>query len=105
MDLKIDFSENDLAPEDTPRAMGGTELIQKWLFDRLDPELKDYFQFIASRKRKLEDKPRLFWVHDLAQDPEVEFLKEHKNMLDFEKIIFVSHWQQYQYGVLSLIHI
>ena len=99
MDLKIDFSENDLAPEDTPRAMGGTELIQKWLFDRLDPELKDYFQFIASRKRKLEDKPRLFWVHDLAQDPEVEFLKEHKNMLDFEKIIFVSHWQQYQYGV------
>ncbi len=99
MDLKIDFSENDLAPEDTPKAMGGTELIQKWLFDRLDPELKDYFQFIASRKRTLEDKPRLFWVHDLAQDPEVEFLKEHKNMLDFEKIIFVSHLQQYQYGV------
>ena len=51
MDLKIDFSENDLAPEDTPKAMGGTELIQKWLFDRLDPELKDYFQFIASRKK------------------------------------------------------
>ena len=99
MDLKIDFSENDLAPEDTPKAMGGTELIQKRLFDRLDQELKDYFQFIASRKRTLEDKPRLFWVHDLAQDPEVEFLKEHKNMLDFEKIIFVSHWQQYQYGV------
>ena len=35
----------------------------------------------------------------MAQDPEVEFLKEHKNMLEFEKIIFVSHWQQYQYGV------
>ena len=80
--------------------MGGLELIQKWLFDRLDPELKDYFQFITlPEKRTLEDKPRLFWVHDLAQDPEVEFLKEHKNMLDFEKIIFVSHWQQYQYGV------
>ena len=99
MDLKLDFSENDLAPEDTPREMGGTELIQKWLFDSLDPELKDYFHFIASRKRTLEDKPRLFWVHDLAQDPEVEFLKEHKNMLDFEKIIFVSNWQQYKYGV------
>ena len=99
MSLKIDFSEQDFAPEDTPKAAGGTELAQKWLFDRLDPELKNYFQFIASRKRKLEDKPRLFWVHDLAQDPEVEFLKEHKNMLEFEKIIFVSHWQQYQYGV------
>ena len=99
MSLKIDFSEQDFAPEDTPKAAGGTELAQKWLFDRLDPELKNYFQFIASRKRKLEDKPRLFWVHDLAQDPEVEFLKEQKNMLDFEKIIFVSNWQQYQYGV------
>ena len=102
-DLKIDFSEEEQSQEilnpDTPKAMGGTELIQKWLFSRLDPELKDFYQWIASRKRTLEDKPRLFWVHDLAQDPEVEFLKDHKNMLDFEKIIFVSHWQQYQYGV------
>ena len=101
MALNIDFSGADLqvAPEETPNAMGGTELMQKWLFSRLDPELKNTFQWIASRKRTLEDKPRLFWVHDLAQDPEVEFLKDHKNMLDFEKIIFVSHWQQYQYGV------
>ena len=99
MALKIDFGESDFAPEETPKAAGGTELMQKWLFDKLDPELKNYFQWIASRKRKLEDKPRLFWVHDLAQDPEVEFLKDRNNMLHFEKIIFVSNWQQYQYGV------
>ena len=92
-ELKIDFNEESAGESynpDTPKAMGGTELIQKWLFSRLDPELKDYYQWIASRKRTLEDKPRLFWVHDLAQDPEVEFLKEHKNMLLFEKIIFVK---------------
>ena len=99
MALNIDFSGEQVAPEETPNAMGGTELAQKWLFSRLDPELKDYFQWIASRKRNLEDKPRLFWVHDLAQDPEVEFLKDQKNMLEFAKIIFVSHFQQYQYGV------
>ena len=100
-ELKIDFGEQEnVAPEESPKAMGGTELVQKWLFSRLDPDLKNYFQWIASRKRKLEDKPRLFWVHDLAQDPEVQFLKEDPNaMLQFEKIIFVSHWQQYQYGV------
>ena len=86
MSLKIDFSEQDFAPEDTPKAAGGTELAQKWLFDRLDPELKNYFEFIASRKRKLEDKPRLFWVHDLAQDPEVEFLKEHKICSSLRKL-------------------
>ena len=99
MALKIDFNENEFAPEESPKAMGGTELAQAWLFSRLDPELRDYYQFVASRKRKLEDKPRIFWVHDLAQDPEVEFLKDHDNMLQFEKIVFVSHWQQYQYGV------
>ena len=61
MSLKIDFSgEEQVAPQETPKAMGGTELVQKWLFSRLDPELKDYFQWIASRKRHLEDKPRLF---------------------------------------------
>jgi glycosyltransferase involved in cell wall biosynthesis len=103
MSLNIDFSGDQQEENDqgvSPKAMGGTELSRKWLFDRLDPELRDYFQFISSRKRKLEDKPRLFWVHDLAQDPEVAFLKEKSNaMLDFEKILFVSHWQQYQYGV------
>ena len=103
MSLNIDFSNESPTEEidqGVGNAMGGTELMRKWLFDRLDPELRDYFQFISSRKRTLEDKPRLFWVHDLAQDPEVEFLKEEKDgMLQFEKIVFVSHWQQYQYGV------
>ena len=41
MALKIDFGENDFAPEETPKAMGGTELMQKWLFAKLDPELKN----------------------------------------------------------------
>ena len=92
MTLKIDFSGTEnYAPVETPNAAGGTELVQIWLFSSLDPELKDYFQWVASRKRHLEDKPRLFWVHDLAHDPEVEFLKDHKNMLDFEKIIYVSN--------------
>ena len=102
MSLNIDFSSDQPKENDqgvSPKAAGGTELSRKWLFDRLDPELRDYFQFISSRKRNLEDKPRLFWVHDLAQDPEVEFLKDPDKLLDFEKVLFVSHWQQYQYGV------
>ena len=78
MSLNVMFDEKDLqTTEEVPtgKALGGTELMQMWLHDRLDPELVNYFQWIASRKRKLEDKPRLFWVHDLAQDPEVQFLK------------------------------
>jgi len=29
MTLKIDFGESDFAPEETPKATGGTELMQK----------------------------------------------------------------------------
>ena len=36
MALKIDFGESDFAPEETPKAAGGTELMQKWLFDKLN---------------------------------------------------------------------
>ena len=99
MTLNVTFDEKDLQTTEevsTGKALGGTELMQKWLHDKLDPELVNYFQWIISRKRKLEDKPRLFWVHDLAQDPEVQFLKEkpEEGMGLFEQIIFVSHWQQ-----------
>ena len=37
-ELKIDFggnnNEQNVAPEETPKAMGGTELVQKWLFSK-----------------------------------------------------------------------
>jgi UDP-glucose:(glucosyl)LPS alpha-1,2-glucosyltransferase len=83
------------------KAMGGTELMKKWLFEELDkrePGLKDKFQFISTRVRNLEpDKQRILWVHDLANDPEVEHLKDPENWKKFERIIFVSHWQQYQF--------
>ena len=39
MTLNIDFDEGDFAPEENPKAAGGTELMQKWLFSRIDPEL------------------------------------------------------------------
>ena len=83
------------------KAMGGTELMKKWLFEELDkrePGLKDKFQFISTRVRNLEpDKQRILWIHDLANDPEVEHLKDPENWKKFERIIFVSHWQQYQF--------
>ena len=75
MTLKIDFGESDFAPEETPKAAGGTELMQKWLFSRIDPELKNYFQWVASRKRKLEDKPRLFGLMTLPKIQKLHFLK------------------------------
>ena len=81
-------------------SMGGTELLTMELFKRLPEEYKDYFQFIISRKYELEDKPRLYWLHDLALDPVHSFLTEPNGISLFEKLVFVSHWQQQQFNTL-----
>jgi len=78
-------------------AMGGTELMMKWLHENVDNELLNQFQIIPSRVRELEDKPRILWCHDLAQDPEVSKLQNVKYRENFDKFVFVSHWQQQQY--------
>jgi len=77
-------------------AMGGTELMKYALFDKLPKDLLDKFQIIPSRFRKLEKgKIPIYWVHDLAQDPEMQHLKD-GGWEKFEKIVCVSHWQKQQ---------
>ena len=84
-------------------SMGGTELLTMELFKRLPEEYKDYFQFVISRLYELEDKPRLYWIHDLALDPVHTFLTENNGISNFAKLVFVSHWQQQQFNTLLKI--
>ena len=84
-------------------SMGGTELLTMELFKRLPEEYKDYFQFVISRLNELEDKPRLYWIHDLALDPAHTFLTKTGGIQYFNKLIFVSHWQQQQFNTLMNI--
>ena len=98
----VDHGKDDLDIDAvSKKAMGGTELMQKWLFEELnkrEPGIQDKFQWIMTRVRKLDpEKQRLLWIHDLASDPEVQHLKDPENWKKFERIVFVSHWQQYQF--------
>ena len=102
VEFDIDFSnDNEILQAVSEKAIGGTELMKKWLFaemEKQEPGLTDKFQFISTRVRELEsDKQRILWVHDLATDPEVQHLKEKANWEKFERIVFVSHWQQHQF--------
>ena len=106
VEFNIDFDETSKPTKEVPgavseKAMGGTELMRKWLFEELErrePGLKDKFQFISTRVRGLDpNKQRILWIHDLAGDPEVQHLKNQDNWSEFERIVFVSHWQQYQF--------
>ncbi len=78
-------------------AWGGTELMQNRLYKEMPKDLIDQFQIICSRPRKLKkDKKKILWLHVLAQDPEVEHLKDggHEK---YDKLVFVSHWQFQDY--------
>lgn len=78
-------------------ARGGTELMADRI-NSLPPELLSKFQIIHSRVRELDpNKKKIYVLHDLAGDPEVEHLKN-GGWKRFDKLVFVSHWQQQMYN-------
>lgn len=79
-------------------AMGGTELMMYGLKERIDPQLYDKFQIICSRVRDINPyKKKIYWLHDLALDPEAVHLKEESSRNRFDKLVFTSNWQYQQY--------
>lgn len=76
------------------KAMGGTELMQHRLISHLNNGELDDFQIIASRVRDIDPKRiPIYWLHDLAEDPEVRHLSEDSSRAKFGKLVFVSNWQ------------
>jgi UDP-glucose:(glucosyl)LPS alpha-1,2-glucosyltransferase len=101
VDVKIPQHEEGSLAENS---LGGTELVTMELFRRLPDEYKEKFQFVISRVNKLdENKPKLYWLHDLALDPAHSFLTKQSGINLFEKLIFVSHWQMQQFNTLIKI--
>ena len=103
VEFNIDFEgDTELLEAVSKNAKGGTELMRDWLFEEMNKKeegLIDKFQFISTRVRNLEPgKQRILWIHDLANDPEVQHLQEEESWKPYERIVFVSHWQQYQFA-------
>lgn len=88
---------SDVLPNSAP--MGGTELILNHLKTAL-PELTDKVQIMCSRPEQyvFEDKPKVLWLQDLPQDPASACLRDASYRSQFNKIVFVSHWQQQMYN-------
>lgn len=79
-------------------AKGGTELLMERLVSAFPSEILDKFQIIPSRVRALqEDKIRILYCHDLAEDPEARAALEYDKWRRFHKIVFVSNWQMQRY--------
>lgn len=79
-------------------AKGGTELMMEMLHSRLPNVLKERFNIISSRVRKVSSrKKNILWLHDLPSDVENQHLKDPQSRARFAKIVFVSNWQMKQF--------
>jgi UDP-glucose:(glucosyl)LPS alpha-1,2-glucosyltransferase len=80
-------------------AMGGTELMAHRIERDCNKSLLSQFQIIHSRPRELHSKKKKIYVlHDLPQDPEVQHLKD-DGWKQYDKLVVVSHWQQEMYNL------
>jgi len=84
--------------EISKNSKGGTELMRMGLEERLPAELLEDFQIICSRVRNIEDdKIRVYWLHDLPEDPETNHLKDSDSRDRFHKMVFCGNWQYTRY--------
>jgi UDP-glucose:(glucosyl)LPS alpha-1,2-glucosyltransferase len=92
----VGFEENEISKN----ANGGTELSKRSIAATLPEELLGNFQIIASRVRDLdESKIRVYWHHDLPEDPEVSHLSNSSSRDKFHKFVFVSNWQLNEFNL------
>lgn len=83
-------------------ASGGTELMARRLEQVLGNDLltNTPVQVVCSRWKQgdlLPDHIRIFYAHDLPNDPASEFLGNPDLANNFHMFVFVSHWQMMQY--------
>jgi glycosyltransferase involved in cell wall biosynthesis len=88
------FEENEISKN----SQGGTEMMKRGVAERLPAGIADDFQIICSRVRELEeDKIRVYWLHDLPEDPETSHLQQEASRDRFHKFVFCGQWQYYRY--------
>lgn len=91
------FEENEVSIN----ANGGTEIAKRKLAQIIDQDLLDNFQIISSRPRELqEDKIRVFWCHDMPEDPESAKFRDSDWREKFHKFVFISNWQFQRYQLM-----
>jgi UDP-glucose:(glucosyl)LPS alpha-1,2-glucosyltransferase len=80
-------------------SMGGTERMQRFLYDgRIPRDLLSNFQIVLSRETTLDpSKVRIFYAHDLAGDPAAAKALADGRWRRYHQIVFVSYTQMSEY--------
>lgn len=95
----MEINGGEIVRNDTNQtAMGGTELLTLRLKEAMNPELLKNFQIVSSRQRELDGfKIRIFWAHDLPNDPESNNALGNDGWKNYHVLVFVSNWQMQAY--------
>ena len=82
---------------------GGTELMyERVLSDHAELIEERGINLICSRVRELDtSKKNILWLHDTAQDPEAQRLRDPEFRKQFAKLVFVS---DYQFNTYRMMH-
>ena len=92
--LMVGFSFTEMQK----KSNGGTEQVCRMIEKNIPQNLLNDFQIIPSRVSTLEeDKIRVYFLHDLPQDPETNHLQNESSRDRFHKIVFCGNWQYNQY--------
>lgn len=93
-ELKDNFDLMETNEISNSNAAGGTEMYMRFLYDGHIPRhLLENVQIVPSRLRQLkEDKIRVWFEHNLANDPESRRAFENGTYEKFHKAIFLSNW-------------
>lgn len=92
------FEENEISKN----ANGGTEIAKRRLQNLIKPDLLENAQIICSRLRQYDmEKVRVFWCHDLPEDPESNKFKDPEFQRNIHKYIFISNWQFQRYQMIQ----
>lgn len=96
--MQSEFEGGFYFTEMQKKSNGGTEQTCRMIQSNVDKDLLKDFQIIPSRiSELLEDKIRIYHIHDLPQDPETNHLKDASSRERFHKIVFCGNWQWNQY--------
>lgn len=91
------YKGNIIDSELSENARGGTELMRERFVNFVPRELQYKVAVHFSRVRKLySDVKNIMYCHDLASDPETEFLHSDGHQ-SIDHFVFVSCWQRDQY--------
>ena len=80
----------------TKNSKGGSELLAERMVKHLDGVLDEYQIIFGRVETLMEDKLRILYCHDLAEDPQGSHLLN-EGWKKFHKIVFVSEWQKDQF--------